>query len=80
MLDSLIQEFRLTFRSRRRTPLFTAGTAGTIGLGPGILCSGFTILNADVLKPIDLPAVGVGSIAAIAIGRVGRAVIPSRRR
>ena len=53
--DSLIQDIRYAIRGVRRTPLFAASVAGTIGLGHGILCSAFTIVNAYLLKPIDLP-------------------------
>src|SRR5688572_29538839 len=55
VLDSLVQDVRYAFRSLRRTPLFTIGTAATIGLGLGILCSGFTVFNAYVFKAVDLP-------------------------
>lgn len=53
--DSLIQDTRYAIRGLRRAPLFTASVAGTIGLGLGILCSAFTIVNAYLFKPIDLP-------------------------
>lgn len=39
----------------RRSPLFAASVATTIGLGVGVLASAFTILNAYVLRPVDLP-------------------------
>src|SRR5215203_5580635 len=51
----MLADIRYAFRSLRRSPLFAASVIGTIGLGLGVLCSGFTILNAYVLKPIDLP-------------------------
>jgi predicted permease len=35
--------------------MFAASVAGTIGLGLGVLCSAFTVLNAYILAPIDLP-------------------------
>jgi predicted permease len=35
--------------------MFAISVTATIGLGLGVLCSGFTILNAYILKPIDLP-------------------------
>ena len=53
-IESLIQDIRYAIRGLRRTPLFTASVAGTIGLGLGILCSAFTIVNAYLFKPIDL--------------------------
>jgi predicted permease len=39
----------------RRAPLFAVSVAATIGLGLGVLCSAFAILNAYVLRPVDLP-------------------------
>ena len=53
--DSLIQDIRYAIRGLRRAPLFAASVAGTIELGLGILDSAFTIINAYLLKPIDLP-------------------------
>lgn len=53
-IDSLIQDIRYAIRGVRRAPLFAASVAGTIGLGLGILGSAFTIVNAYLLKPIDL--------------------------
>ena len=42
-------------RGLRRSPLFCASVATTIGLGLGLLSSAFTILNAYLLKPVELP-------------------------
>ena len=53
--DSLLHDIRYAIRGVRRAPFFAASVAGTIGLGLGILCSAFTIVNAYLLKPIDLP-------------------------
>jgi predicted permease len=53
--DSLIQDLRYAIRTLRRAPLFAATVAATMGLGLGLLGSAFTILNAYLLKPIDLP-------------------------
>ena len=55
VIESLIQDAVYAVRGIRRSPLFGASVAGTIGLGLGILCSAFTIVNAYLLKPIDLP-------------------------
>jgi predicted permease len=52
---TVLADIRYALRSLRRSPLFAASVISTIGLGLGVLCSGFTILNAYVLKPIDLP-------------------------
>ncbi len=49
------QDLRYALRGMRRSPLFAASVAATIGLGLGVLCSAFTILNAYVLAPINLP-------------------------
>jgi len=54
-LELPIPDIRYAFRTMRRSPLFAASVAATIGLGLGVLCSAFTILNAYVLAPIDLP-------------------------
>jgi macrolide transport system ATP-binding/permease protein len=53
--DSLIQDIRYAVRALRRAPLFAATVAVTMGLGLGLLGSAFTILNAYLLRPIDLP-------------------------
>ena len=54
-LDSLFQDIRYAVRTLRRAPLFAATVAATMGLGLGMLGSAFTLLNAYLLKPIDLP-------------------------
>ena len=54
-LDSLWQDIRYAIRTLRRAPLFAATVVATMGLGLGLLASAFTILNAYLLKPIDLP-------------------------
>jgi predicted permease len=54
-LESLILDIRYALRGIRRSPLFAGSVAATIGLGLGVLCSGFTILNGYLLRPIDLP-------------------------
>ena len=51
----MLADLRYALRSLRRSPLFAASVTATIGLGLGVLCSGFTILNAYILKPVDLP-------------------------
>jgi len=54
-VESLLLDIRYALRGIRRSPLFAGSAAATIGLGLGILCSGFTILNGYFLRPIDLP-------------------------
>ena len=39
----------------RRSPLFAGSVAITIGIGLGILCSAFTIVNAYLFKSVNLP-------------------------
>jgi predicted permease len=53
--ETLMLDIRYALRGIRRSPLFAGSVAATIGLGLGILCSGFTILNGYFLRPIDLP-------------------------
>jgi len=54
-LDSLFHDIRYAVRALRRTPLFAVTVAATMGLGLGLVGSAFTILNAYLIKPIDLP-------------------------
>src|SRR5688572_15290587 len=51
----MLSDLRYALRGLRRSPLFAASVAATIGLGLGVLCSAVTFLNAYVLKPVDLP-------------------------
>lgn len=51
----MLADLRYALRSLRRSLLFAISVTTTIGLGLGVLCSGFTILNAYILKSIDLP-------------------------
>src|SRR5262245_26740061 len=55
LIDSFFMDVRYACRAMRDSPLFAAGVAATIGLGLGIVTSAFTILNAYVLTPVDLP-------------------------
>jgi putative ABC transport system permease protein len=55
LLESLWQDMRYAVRTLRRAPLFAVTVAATMGLGLGLLGSAFTLLNAYLLKPIDLP-------------------------
>ena len=54
-LESLAQDVRYACRGARRAPLFAVTVAGTIGLGLGVLCSWFTIVNAYLFKAVRLP-------------------------
>ena len=51
----MLADIRYAIRGLRRSPMFAASVAATIGLGLGVLCSAVTFLNAYVLKPVDLP-------------------------
>jgi predicted permease len=55
MIDSLFQDIRYAMRTLGRAPLFAGMVAATMGLGLGLLGSVFTVLNAYLLKPVDLP-------------------------
>ena len=55
LAESFIQDIRYALRGMRRSPLFAASVAGTIGVGLGILCSAFTIINAYLFKAVSLP-------------------------
>ncbi|MPY88380.1 MAG: FtsX-like permease family protein [Luteitalea sp.] len=52
---SLAQDARYACRGARRSPLFAISVAGTIGVGLGVLCSWFTIVNAYLFKAVRLP-------------------------
>jgi predicted permease len=54
-ITDLIGDFRYAIRQIRRAPLFAVSVTATIGLGLGVFGSAFTILNAYILKPVDLP-------------------------
>ena len=49
-VESLAQDVRYACRGARRSPLFAVSVAGTIGIGLGVLCSWFTIVNAYLFK------------------------------
>jgi predicted permease len=55
LAESLVQDLRYACRGLRRSPFFAASAAGTIGIGLGILCSAFTIVNAYLFKAVNLP-------------------------
>jgi predicted permease len=55
LVESLLQDVRYALRGVRRSPLYAASVVATIGLGLGVLSSAFTVLNAYVFRPVDLP-------------------------
>ncbi len=50
-----VQHLRLALRTLRRTPWFTLGVALTLGLGIGANTAIFTISDALLNRPLDLP-------------------------
>jgi hypothetical protein len=52
---SLCQDVRYAIRLLARRWSFAINVAATIGLGLGLLGSAFTLVNAYLLRPIDLP-------------------------
>jgi putative ABC transport system permease protein len=54
-LDSVVQDVRHAVRTLARAPLFAATVVMTIGLGLGLVGSAFTVFNAYLFNPIDLP-------------------------
>lgn len=52
---AIFLDVRYAFRTIRRSPLFAVTVVVTMGLGLGLVGSAFTLLNAYLLKPIDLP-------------------------
>src|ERR1700719_3182893 len=54
-IDDLMADFKYGLRRLRRAPLFAASVATTTRLGLCVFTSAFTILNAYVLRPVDLP-------------------------
>src|SRR5215510_6782405 len=55
-IDSLFQDVRYAGRILRRAPGFAATVVLTMGLGIGLVGSAFTVFNAYLFRPIDLPS------------------------
>jgi hypothetical protein len=55
-IDSLFQDVRYAGRIHRRAPGFAATVVLTMGLGLGLIGSAFTVFNAYLFRPIDLPS------------------------
>ena len=51
------QDFKLAFRSARRSPLFTSVVAVTFALGIGANAAVFSLLDAVLLRPLPFPEV-----------------------
>jgi len=56
MLESLWSDLRFAVRTLVRAPLFAATVVLTMGLGLGLVGSAFTVFNAYLFRPIDLPS------------------------
>ena len=54
-IDSIFQDVRYALRTLGRAPLFAVTVAATMGLALGLVGSAFTLLNAYLIRPVDLP-------------------------
>ena len=56
MIDTIWQDLKYAARSLRRTPGFTAAAMVTLSLGIGANTAIFTLLDAVMFKPLNVPA------------------------
>jgi hypothetical protein len=54
-IDTLAQDLRFSVRLLRKSPAFTSTAAATLALGIGATTVVFSVLNAFILRPLDVP-------------------------
>lgn len=58
LVEDLVQDLRLAFRSLARSPAFTATVVATLALGIGANTAIFTIAHGVLLRPLEYPNPG----------------------
>jgi hypothetical protein len=56
MIETIAQDLKYAVRSLRRTPGFSAAAIVTLALGIGANSAVFTLLDAVMFKPLNVPA------------------------